>query len=73
VNSQRHLRLRHERDELGAVGRDAGLPDRRAAALMDEGRVADQRRAGRRGGDEVGLALERRRALGAVRQIDAPR
>jgi len=32
--------------------------------------VADERRAGRRGGDEVRLALERRRSLGAVRQSD---
>ncbi len=37
---------------------------------MHERAAAYQRRAGRRGGNEVRLALERGRSLGAVRQID---
>ena len=56
LSSNRHLGLQRERDQFAILSRDARLPDRSAAALMDEGRVADQRRAGRRGGDEVRLA-----------------
>jgi len=41
ANSKRHLGLQRERDELRALDRDARLPDRSAAALIDEGRVAD--------------------------------
>ena len=70
ARSEVHLRLHDERDQLLLFGRDECLPHLGPLAAMDEGRSADHRRAGRRGGDEIGLALDRRRPLGVGGQID---
>jgi hypothetical protein len=73
ASSQRHLSLRHERDQLAVLGLDPCQPDLRAAAAMDGRAAADEDRAGLRAGDEIRLALERRRSLRAVGQVDEGR
>ena len=67
---QRHLRLRHQRDQLAVLGFDPGLPDLRPPAAVNKRRAADEDRADRGAGEEVRLALERRRALGFGSQTD---
>lgn len=69
ICGEHHLRLGDERDEPAVRGGDARRPNLRAASAMDRRRLADEPRAERRAGDEVGLAFERRRA-GAGGQVE---
>ena len=68
--SQVHLCLHDEREDLFVLRDHAGLPDLGSLAAMDQGRAANHGRTGRRGGDEIGFALERRRSPGVGGQID---
>jgi hypothetical protein len=70
---KRHLGLDGQRNELALFGCDQRLPDLGPAAAVDEGRAADDGRAGGRGSDKIGLALERCRSLRFRRKVDERR
>src|SRR5580704_8227058 len=59
--SDHQLCLGHQRDEAALGGGDPGLPHHGAPAAMHRRRLAGDPGAERRRGDEVGLALDRRR------------
>src|SRR6185312_12309639 len=56
------LRLDHERGKPAVAAGNLGLPDHGGAAAMQRGALGPRRLADRDYGEEIGLALDRRRA-----------